>query len=375
MALSAPVHKSGVATSNVASVATASWTPTNNRLYILAVVSRLAAGAGTPNTPTASGNGMTWVQIGAPITVTSGSSVTWKITFFRAMVSAGAAAGATTIDWAAQQQSRTIYSIDEYDGVQTGGTNGDTAVVQNGSNSNSTGGTIGSITLAAFGAAGNGAHACWVHAQAEDTIAEPSWTELFDDTGGGTGYEVEGRNSPDTTPTASWASNVVWAGFAIEIKANIVTLTTASVVHTRSSPGGVVVSPTLRPLSVVHARALNTGTIVQLSLKPASLVHTRALSPAPTVAPTLKPLSLTHTRALGSPRVALNLSIATSIVHSRSLSAGTKLSPTLKPLSIVHSRAIGNPLTVYQGAPPVIPYFRSFGRFPDWWFDPVRLHK
>ena len=370
MALAPPVHK-GSANSAAATVATASWTPANNRLYLCAVVNRLASGAGAGNTPTVSGNGMTWVQIGAPITVVAGGP-TYKITFFRAMVASGATAGVTTADFAGQTQTRAVISVDEYDGAQVGGTNGDTAVPQN--NSNTGTGTTGSVSLAAFAAAANGAHACFVHATAEVSTQESGWTELLDDSGSGTGTEVEGRNSNDTTPTANWASSVIWAGFAVEIAANITQLIAASIVHTRVTPGGVKVSPSVIPTSITHARALNTTTISS-GLKTVSLVHTRALSPAPTISPTLKPLSLVHTRVTQAPRIALNVTLSTSIVHARAINTGTRLNSTLKPLSIVHSRTLGFPPNVYQGPPPIIPYFRSFGRFPDWWFDPVRLHK
>ena len=92
---------------NAASYATASWTPTTGRLAICSVENEFS---GTPNTPTVSGNGLTWSQIATYLCDSSGTQI--RITLFAALT-AGGSAGAVTADFAGQTQAGGCVIVDE----------------------------------------------------------------------------------------------------------------------------------------------------------------------------------------------------------------------------------------------------------------------
>ena len=116
-------------TGDATSYATASYTPTANLLIIAVVVNTKGT---TPDTPTLSGNGLTWVQV-ATVTFDSIAAPTARLTLFRAM-GAAPSAGALTADFAgATQTSGQIY-VSEFSNINTGGTNGSAAVVQSATN-------------------------------------------------------------------------------------------------------------------------------------------------------------------------------------------------------------------------------------------------
>ena len=82
----APVSlTSGSSATDATSYATASITPTANKLVLLAVFNRVAAG--TANAPTATGCGLTWVQVATSL----GTTALRRLTLFRALGSAPSA--------------------------------------------------------------------------------------------------------------------------------------------------------------------------------------------------------------------------------------------------------------------------------------------
>lgn len=103
---------------------TASVSPGANRL-VTAVI-QTAAGAG-PVAPTATGNGLTWVQ------ERTQTFSTRRLTALRAMGTPSA--GAITFDFAGQTQTSGIWQIIECSNVDTGGTNGSEAIPQSASTS------------------------------------------------------------------------------------------------------------------------------------------------------------------------------------------------------------------------------------------------
>lgn len=109
------------------SFTTASISPGANRLLLCAVQSRRGDSI-QPLPPTVSGCGLTWVQV---ISVDYDTSVpTMKtITVFRAMGSSPTA-GSVTFDFGGVSQTNANWIIDEFDGIDTSGTNGSGAVVQ-----------------------------------------------------------------------------------------------------------------------------------------------------------------------------------------------------------------------------------------------------
>lgn len=130
------------------SYSTASISPAADNL-ILAWVYTIAAS--TPNTPTASGNGLTWQQVNTILDTSNGLR---RITLFRAM-GASPSSGAVTFDFAGQTQTGCTWSVIQYDDVNTGGTNGSAAIVQS-ATANPTGSVSSiTVTLGAFSSTAN----------------------------------------------------------------------------------------------------------------------------------------------------------------------------------------------------------------------------
>jgi hypothetical protein len=126
VAVTASVLTEGSSTTDAASYATASISPTANRLVLLAVFSgdTVAAAAAAPSSVT--GNGLTWVQVATQNNSDSNTNIT--TTVFRAM-GASPSAGAVTINFGATQEN-CAWSVAEFAGVPTTGTHGSGAVVQ-----------------------------------------------------------------------------------------------------------------------------------------------------------------------------------------------------------------------------------------------------
>lgn len=153
MAITAANLTASYSGTDATSYATASVAPGSNRLILLTVNSESDL-TETPNAPTASGCGVTWVEVATLAYDTAGSR-RGRITLLRGMV-ASPSSGAITIDFAGQTQSCCLWTVEEFDGVNTGGTNGSAAVVQS-ATVNSTGSDAPSVTLAAFADASNNA--------------------------------------------------------------------------------------------------------------------------------------------------------------------------------------------------------------------------
>lgn len=148
MAITQSPLTSGNADGAITSQDTASITPGANKLILLATVNMQGA---SPVTPSVSGNGLTWVEIDSAHHDTGGQNA--KIFLFRAMGTPSA--GVVTLAYAAAQDGL-IWIIDEYDGIDTSGTNGSGAIVQNANNLGSTQDIA--VTLASFADANNAAY-------------------------------------------------------------------------------------------------------------------------------------------------------------------------------------------------------------------------
>lgn len=198
------------------SYTTASITPASGKLYLLAVYNRVSAG--TANTPTVTGAGVTWVKIDdiAPI------SALRHMTVFRAI--GPGSAGALTISLAGQTQMHCIWSISEWDGIDMSGTNGSGAIVQ--SNTGSATATSLSVSLSAFGDTANATYGMFFHAAAEATTVGSGFTSLSDtqvaDGGANGDMKVEYKLSNDTGVDVSFTTSSQVGGIAVEIKAAVV---------------------------------------------------------------------------------------------------------------------------------------------------------
>lgn len=191
MAIVASNLTSGASESSVTSVNTASITPTANCLVLVRVNSRTGITA-TPNTPTITGCGLTWVTIGTPIEYDTSGSSRRKITIIRAL-GASPSSGALTIDFGGQTQTSYTYSVDEFSGVDTSGTNGSGAIVQNLYAKDETPPTGLTITLSAFSSTNNATYGSFGESNGYSQT-------------GGSGFTVLSNNT--TTTSVSSGSDV-----------------------------------------------------------------------------------------------------------------------------------------------------------------------
>lgn len=192
-------------TSSGTSYTTASVSPGANAL-ILATIQVNNASV-TPNDPTISGNGLTWVEA----TTTIDASNHARMTMFRAMGQT-TTPGTITFDFAGQTETSAYWAVTQFNGASQAGTNGSGALVQTiGSNgcvfaatrsitftnafSNLANATYGVITVTTNGniTPGNG-------------YTEISETDLTQST------ETEWRINNSTTASWNWTgSHCEWA--------------------------------------------------------------------------------------------------------------------------------------------------------------------
>ena len=193
------------------------FTPESNRLVLAAVTN--TRGVATADTPTLSGNGLTWVQI-ATVLYDSVASPKWRLTLFRAMGSSPTQ-GAVTIDFAGSVQTGCQWSFVEFANVDIGGTDGSAAIVQSATAASVTDRDATFASLAAFSDSGNGAFGGFAHVTAEASAPGAGFTEIGDSILTGppnAALETEWRVDPDTSVDASWATAARCAGIAVEIK-------------------------------------------------------------------------------------------------------------------------------------------------------------
>ena len=201
----------GGGTGNTAT--TASISPGANRLVIVTVQSYL--NGGSPATPTVSGASMTWVQIA---TRQSSSASEWRITLFRGL-SASPGSGALTIDFGGTN-NQTQWSVDEFDNVSLGGTNGSAAVIQAASNDSSGTSTGITVTLGTFSGVNNATFGALVQAGVNATVAVGSGFTLLINTQNNGRVVTEWKGSNDTGVDWTWSSATEKSiAMAIEIKA------------------------------------------------------------------------------------------------------------------------------------------------------------
>lgn len=140
-------------TSNLTSYATASTTPSSGKLILCAVASSKAS---TPDLPTVSGCGLTWVQVATVLFDTVGTP-TKRVTLFRALGTPST--GAITASFGGVQQTGCNIFVSEIGPVDPGGSNGADAVVQSATNAVDSATSL-TVTLSAFGNSSNGAYGC-----------------------------------------------------------------------------------------------------------------------------------------------------------------------------------------------------------------------
>jgi hypothetical protein len=198
---------------NATSYANTSWTPPTDGIIVVYVQSRRS---GFIDTPSLSGNSLTWTQQGS--TLDCGDS--YALSLWAADAS-GATTGATTIDYGSNTQLGCVASFFQVTGVDiSGGISA--AFVQTPTNTGTTE-LEGTVTLSAAGNAANRPIAGFVHDVEEANTPRTNWTELDDMSGAGHARSVitEYRDDAfETTGSATWATApTVWGGIAAELKA------------------------------------------------------------------------------------------------------------------------------------------------------------
>lgn len=136
-------------------------------------------------------------------------------------IHASPSSGALTIPFASTQLG-CWWSVIALDGIETGGSNGDTAIVQSVTGSFAAA-TEASITLAAFGNSNNATVGGFFHAANEGTTPGNGFTEMgdFPNSAPNGALATEFRADNDTTVDASWSTSSVSVGIATEIKAGL----------------------------------------------------------------------------------------------------------------------------------------------------------
>lgn len=211
---------------------TASVSPSSNNLLLLSVCSRVAGG--TPNQPTITGNGVTWVLVNSADT---GGTNHKKLFVFRGMA-VSPSSGTVVIDYAGQTQSGINWTVDQFSGTDTTGTNGSGAIVQSTTNVDTTGlSTTFTVTLAAFSNASNATFGAVEMDTYVATVSPGSgFTQLGTNNAEGStnlGIFTEWTSANDTTVDITDGAASSFTGVAIEIKAP----TTTSRSHLLASTG------------------------------------------------------------------------------------------------------------------------------------------
>ncbi len=205
----------GVYAGSNSSQATASITPTANALIIATLT--VTNPNNPPNNPTVSGNGLTWVQIATVTSAVSGGGT--RQTQYRAM-GASPSTGAITIDLAGQSFNELRWSIDQFAGVDTSGTNGSGAVVQSATNTQTGNNSSFSITLGAFSNVANVTYGtCGMNDFSPGITVGPAFAQLSNITGDHMAVaEWASSNQTNVLFTYSTA-NRTFIGIGVEIKA------------------------------------------------------------------------------------------------------------------------------------------------------------
>jgi hypothetical protein len=212
MAIAAAALTGANDTVNNTSFSTASITPTANRLVLALIYNRVWSG--TASAPTLSGNGLTWVEV-----ANVNTTLPRRLTLFRAM-GGSPSTGAVTIDMGGVTHVHCIWSIVEFSGVDTGGTNGSAAVVQ--SQVNNANATNLTVTLGAFADVLNATYGGFSYTanEAATTGNSGAYTQIHNvnQAENTTSILSEYLLANDTSVDASWTTSSLTYGIAVEIK-------------------------------------------------------------------------------------------------------------------------------------------------------------
>jgi hypothetical protein len=223
MAITQSSLTSGTSGTNGLSVATASVSPTANRLVIAAFFGGAVTPANATDPTSVAGAGLTFVKLKAQNNTTTFGLNT---SFWYAM-SAAPSSGAITVTYQ-NTQDLFMWSLLELDGIDISGSNGANAVNTNTAAGQDITGAATSVTatLAAFASANNGAICATISAKATTAATctpDTGWSEIHEvslvSAGIGFALETQWRASNDTTALGTWSAGSAIQTIAAEIVA------------------------------------------------------------------------------------------------------------------------------------------------------------
>lgn len=209
-------------------IASGSVTPTNNSLVLVTFVLRNQDANADPGNPSSvvGGGSHAYTLVNG---VLLGSRR--RVCVYRAL-SSSYTAGAITGTWAINVAGS--INVDEFAGIDTGGANGASAIVQS-ATAGPTTGTGLTVTLAAFGAADHAAFGGFGHEATEATTPGGSFVELGESaTATNMGSQTE-YFIGDADPVVTWVTSVSGSGVGVEIK--IAAAAAATIAYRRSLLG------------------------------------------------------------------------------------------------------------------------------------------
>lgn len=330
--------------SSATSFTTASVAPTGNRLILISIHAYISTGSVNPATPTVTGNGITYTLVKAQDTDNSGTD-RGTIFVFRGMA-ASPSSGTITIDWGATTMTRCQWAVDQSDAnVDTSGSNGSGAIVQNTGVTSSGTGTSNSVNFSSAMTSGNTGFSAWGHQATEGKTPRTSWSEIADTFAVSlSSVETQYIAGTDTAGSASWTSTVRSGGIIIEVKAGgatDATVTPSVVAATAAVPAPTVqTDETVTPSAVAAVAALPAPTVkTDQTVTPAVVAAVAAL-PAPSVSTgsnaTVTPAVISVVGAVPAPTVQTDSTAAVAAVAA----VGLVPAPTVQTGSTVTPGAI-----------------------------------
>lgn len=206
----------GSSTTDATSYTTAVIAPSSNTLVLATIQSRHAATE--PTAPTITGCGLTWVLVRSQYEPTQLPNR--KLATFRAL-GPSPVSDQLTIDFAGQTQTHCTWSICEFAGTDTTGTDGSGAIVKVvGASSVTQSSTSQTVSLEPFQNPNNIAYGAFLHFANEPTAPGIGFSEIDDIflAENPTGFQTEYKSN-GTIVGASWASSTFSSAIAIELKA------------------------------------------------------------------------------------------------------------------------------------------------------------
>lgn len=216
MAIGTPVQKATIDTGSSATSYTSAsgvWTPTTTNLYVAFIGNGKAT---TPDTPTVTGNSLTWTNVG---TILSGDS-TRRLTAFVAE-GTGGTSGNTTADFAGATQTSCRSGFYEVSGVDVStvltSPGAGKTICQAASGADAGVGSTATVTLAAAGNALNRIiTGVLIKSAGTNIVPRTNWTEITELS---QFLEVQWRSDAfETTSTATWTGNSRWAALSLEMR-------------------------------------------------------------------------------------------------------------------------------------------------------------